>query len=85
MIDTPNQQEQADLNYEKILKFLMDTVPSNAQLILCAMNRGEIQSYKSSAHVIELDEKKILRDTKYTECRAFLNFDGSILSSPSAQ
>lgn len=78
VIDTPNQQEQADFNYEKILKFLMDTVPSNAQLILCAMNRSEIQSYKSVAHVIELDEKKILRDTKYAECRALLNFDGSI-------
>lgn len=85
VIDTPNQQEQADFNYEKILKFLMDTVPSNAQLILCAMNRSEIQSYKSAAHVIELDEKKILRDTKYAECRALLNFDGSILSSSPAQ
>lgn len=81
VIDTPNQQEQADFNYEKILKFLMDTVPSNAQLILCAMNRDEIKNYKSAAHVIELDEKKILRDTKYAECRALLNFDGSILSS----
>lgn len=85
VIDTPNQQEQADFNYEKILKFLMDTVPSNAQLILCAMNRSEIQTYKSAAHVIELDEKKILRDTKYAECRALLNFDGSILSSASAR
>lgn len=81
VIDTPNQQEQADFNYEKILKFLMDTVPSNAQLILCAMNRSEIQSYKSAAHVIELDEKKILRDTKYAECRALLNFDGSTLEA----
>lgn len=85
VIDTPNQQEQADFNYEKILKFLMDTVPSNAQLILCAMNRDEIKNYKSAAHVIELDEKKILRDTKYAECRALLNFDGSILSSSTTQ
>ena len=83
VIDTPNQQEQADFNYEKILKFLMDTVPSNAQLILCAMNRSEIQSCKSAAHVIELDEKKILKDTKYSECRALLNFDGSIFPSSS--
>lgn len=81
VIDTPNQQEQADFNYEKILKFLMDTVPSNAQLILCAMNRDEIKNYKSAAHVIELDEKKILRDTKYTECRSLLNFDGSIVEA----
>lgn len=59
----------------------METVPSNAQLILCAMNRNEIQSYKSVAHVIELDEKKILGDTKFDECRALLNFNGSIHSS----
>ncbi|QLG89571.1 hypothetical protein HQ393_15680 [Chitinibacter bivalviorum] len=83
VIDTPNQQEQADFNYERILKFLMDTVPSNAQLILCAMNRSEIQSYKNAAHVIELDEKKILCDTKYAECRALLSFDDSIASSSS--
>lgn len=81
VIDTPNQQEQADFNYEKILKFLMDTVPSNAQLILCAMNRDEIKNYKSAAHVIELDEKKILIDTKYAECRSLLNFDGSIIEA----
>lgn len=81
VIDTPNQQEQADFNYENILKFLMDTVPSNSQLILCAMNRGEIQSYKNAAHVIELDEKKILLDSKYAECRAMLNFDGSIVEA----
>jgi len=81
VIDTPNQQEQADFNYEKILKFLMDTVPSNAQLILCAMNRDEIENYKSAAHVIVLDEKKILRDTKYAECRSLLNFDGSIVEA----
>lgn len=78
VIDTPNQQEQADFNYEKILNFLMDTMPANAQLILCAMNRDEIKKYKSAAHVIELDEKKILKDTKYAECRSLLNFDGSI-------
>ena len=83
VIDTPNQQEQADFNYEKILKFLMDTVPSNAQLILCAMNRSEVQSYKDVAHVIELDEKKILKDAKYVECRPLLNFDGSIVEAAS--
>ena len=81
IIDTPNQQEQADFNYETILQFLMDTMPPGAQLILCAMNRSGIQNYKSIAHVIELDEKKILKDTKYTECRSLLNFDDSTLSN----
>lgn len=85
VIDTPNQQEQADFNYEKILYFLMDTAPSNAQLILCAMNRSEIQSYKNAANVIELDEKKILKESKYGNCRALLNFDGSMPTSFASQ
>ncbi|MGJ8517357.1 hypothetical protein [Carnimonas bestiolae] len=75
VIDTPNQQEQADFNYGKILNFLMETVPPKAQLILCAMNRKEIESYKSAAHVIELDENKILKEEKYVECRALLDFE----------
>jgi len=78
IIDTPNQQEQADFNYEKILHFLMNTIPSDAQLILCAMNRKEIEDYKKSAYVIALDDGKILSRTKYNEFRTMLNFDGSI-------
>jgi hypothetical protein len=78
IIDTPNQQEQADFNYEKILQFLMYTIPPDAQLILCAMNRKEIECYKKSSHVITLDESKILSPTNYKEYRAMLNFDGLI-------
>jgi outer membrane murein-binding lipoprotein Lpp len=78
IIDTPNQQEQADFNYEKILQFLMNTIPSDAQLILCAMNRKEIGAYKQSAYVIALDDDKILSRTKYNEFRTMLNFDDSI-------
>jgi hypothetical protein len=77
IIDTPNQQEQADFNYEKILQFLMNTLPSDVQLILCAMNRNEIETYKQSAHVIALDDGKILSPTEYNEFRKLLNFDGS--------
>ena len=78
IIDTPNQQEQADFNYEKILQFLMNTIPSDAQLILCAMNRKEIESYKQLAYVITLDDSKILSRAKYNEYRTMLNFDGPI-------
>ncbi len=75
VIDTPNQQEQADFNYEIILKFLMEKIPSDAQLILCAMNRKEIETYKNSAHVIELDDGKILNKANYEKHRSLLNFD----------
>lgn len=78
VIDTPNQQEQADFNYEAILQFLMTTVPLDAQLILCAMNRKEVESYKKLSHVIELDDEKVLKLSKYNEYRSMLTFDGSI-------
>jgi hypothetical protein len=74
IIDTPNQQEQADFNYEIILDFLMKRTPENAQLILCAMNRSEIKKYKESAHVILLDEAKLLLHDKYLEFRNTLIF-----------
>lgn len=82
VIDTPNQQEQADFNYERILEFLMNSIPSNAQLILCAMNHSEIQKYRNAAHVIELDKNKILKDTEYVACRALLNFSESTSATP---
>jgi hypothetical protein len=75
VIDTPNQQEQADFNYEIILKFLMEKIPSDAQLILCAMNRKEIETFKNAAHVIELDDGKILNKKNYENHRSLLNFD----------
>lgn len=78
IIDTPNQQEQADFNYENILQFLMKTIPADSQLILCAMSRKEIEAYKNSAYVIELDGGKLLSREKYNEFRGLLNFDGSI-------
>lgn len=75
IIDTPNQQEQAGFNYETIINFLIDVMPSDSQLILCAMNGKEIQVYKEKAHVIELNADKILSTSKYEECRVLLKFE----------
>lgn len=58
IIDTPNQQEQADFNYKNILNFLINTIPPQTQLILCAMDCKEINCFKEKANVIELDEEK---------------------------
>jgi hypothetical protein len=79
IIDTPNQQEQADFNYERIMQFLAKTTPPDTQFILCAMNRKEIENYKASAHVISLDEGKILTVKKYADLRAHLAFFDSFL------
>lgn len=74
IIDTPNQQDQTDFNYEKILQFLVNTIPSDAQLILCAMSRKDIEAYKQSAHIITMDKNKILSPSKYKKIRTMLNF-----------
>lgn len=75
IIDTPNQQEQADFNYEKILDFLMDKTPNDTQLILCAMNRVEIKNYEAKAHVISLDSGKVLNPKKYNAYRKLVSFE----------
>jgi hypothetical protein len=77
IIDTPNQQEQADFNYERIIEFLTKTIPTEAQFILCAMDRKEIINYKATAHVINLDEGKILTPKKYDYLRPQLAFFSS--------
>lgn len=79
VIDTPNQQEQADFNYGRILQFLFKAMPLDAQFILCAMNRKEIENFKASANVITLDEGKLLTRKKYGELRVQLAFFDSDL------
>lgn len=74
IIDTPNQQEQANEKYISIIEFIMQTVPVDAQLILCGMNRPELDIYRAKANVIELNDKKILDAEKYEELRPKLNF-----------
>lgn len=74
IIDTPNQQEQANEKYISIIDFIMQTVPTDAQLILCGMNRQELDVYRAQANVIELDEKKILDSTKYEALRPKFSF-----------
>ncbi|WP_250621696.1 hypothetical protein [Acinetobacter pittii] len=75
IIDTPNQQEQADFNYSKIINFIEQNTPDSAQLIICAMNRDEIKTYKDQAHTIFLTENKLLDPQKYTELKELLNFE----------
>lgn len=74
ILDTPNQQEQANFNYERIMQFLEKTIPPGVQFILCAMNREEVSNYKATAHVITLDEDKILTPRKYNQLRPQLAF-----------
>lgn len=79
IIDTPNQQEQAHFNYEKIIEFIQQHTPNTAQLIVCAMDHSEIETYKKQAHVIYLDEDKLLSNKKYSSLKDFLKFEDFIV------
>ena len=67
VIDTPNQQEQATQNYERIVKLIMEDTPDQSQVILCGMENQYLDSYKDRANIIRLDEHKLLNNNSYNE------------------
>ncbi|MGM3216387.1 hypothetical protein ACSQ5K_14180 [Pseudomonas sp. PhalM4] len=67
IIDTPNQQEQTHVNYDRIIKMLMDETPASAQIFLGAMNSDLLTVYKKEAKVIELSENKVLDKGKFSD------------------
>ncbi|WP_124666167.1 hypothetical protein [Burkholderia sp. Bp8986] len=73
ILDTPNQQDQAPMNYEVIHKAIMKYVRKDAQLILCATRSPALKAYEAGAHVIELDGEKLLTEKAYGEVRSFFD------------
>lgn len=69
IIDTPNQQEQSDFNYSKIVDFLANEIPQTTQVFLCAMNNQHLETFKQNAKVFVLDESKLLIPQKYQEVK----------------
>ncbi|WP_405122357.1 hypothetical protein ACI514_21760 [Pseudomonas sp. M20] len=65
IIDTPNQQEQTHVNYDRIINILMEETPKDAQIFLGAMDSSLLSSYKAKAKVIELDKNKVLIKDKF--------------------
>jgi len=65
VFDTPNQHEQSDTNYEKIIQLLLDKYPKNSQMFLCAMENDQLVNFVKVATVITLDENKILSTDKF--------------------
>jgi len=64
VIDTPNQQEQSDKNYDKILNLLL-TEFSEDQIILSAMENEHLKPILQTANVINLDTDKLLSKKNY--------------------
>lgn len=65
VVDTPNQQDQTGLNYENMIELLMATPSDNSQMIICAVDNSSMLKYKDVAHIIDLDERKILLKEEY--------------------
>lgn len=74
IVDTPNQQEQTFINYDRIIKMLMDETPRHAQIFLCAMQSPLLAPYQDAAKVIVLDEGKVLDKNQYSEIRSEFKF-----------
>lgn len=74
IIDTPNQQEQAKENYEKIISTLFDKFSEDMQIFLCAMDNPALESFKKEANIINLtDRKSILQKNNYVEAMAYFD------------
>ncbi|MGF1723898.1 hypothetical protein [Photobacterium nomapromontoriensis] len=79
VIDTPNQQEQAEHRYKKVLDVIKENIPSGYQVILCAMDNDVLATYKQDAHIIELDDNRLLQSKHYKTLRR--EYEDVILSS----
>jgi hypothetical protein len=78
VVDTPNQQEQANHRYENVIDVIMANVPKSTQIILCGMENSALDDFKLEAHVINLGEKKLLRQEYYEKLQAEYTFKTAI-------
>lgn len=69
VIDTPNQQEQSEMSYNKIIDLITNKISKNTQVILCAMENEHIQPFKDKAKIIVLNEQKLLLPEMYEKVK----------------
>jgi hypothetical protein len=69
LVDTPNQQEQSEKNYDKAIDFLIKEIPIDRQIILAAMENPQLKNYKDNANIILLDKNKILNEDLYLKVK----------------
>ena len=79
VIDTPNQQEQSDTNYEKIVSLLTNKTSKKTQILLCAMENEHLEQFRKKAKVITLTKEKLMLKSEYDSVKKI--FDES---SPAA-
>lgn len=65
IIDTPNQHEQSEENYQRVISTLLNETFDGNQIIICAMDQGNIDPIKKVAEIISLNEDKIFMSSEY--------------------
>lgn len=70
VIDTPNQQEQAEHRYQKVVEVIRESVSRNFQVILCGMDSEVLLPFKGEANVIVLDGGRLLKRSHYKSLRS---------------
>ncbi|AZJ36506.1 hypothetical protein [Tenacibaculum singaporense] len=65
VIDTPNQQEQSDTNYEKIVNLLTNKTSRKTQILLCAMENEHLEQFRKKAKIITLTKEKLMLKSEY--------------------
>ncbi|MFV1448603.1 hypothetical protein VBZ51_05630 [Maribacter sp. HS] len=79
VIDTPNQQEQSDTNYEKIVNLLTNKTSKKTQVLLCAMENEHLEQFRKKAKIITLTKERLMLKSEYENVKKI--FDGE---SPAA-
>ena len=72
VIDTPNQQEQSNTNYDKIVNLLI-TEFTDVQIIMSAMENEHLKPFADKAKVITLNKDKLFLKEKYDEVKKYFD------------
>ncbi|WP_298692147.1 hypothetical protein [uncultured Sulfuricurvum sp.] len=73
VIDTPNQQEQSNKNYENIVTLITKKIPDQEQVIICAMENDKLEAFRKQANVIVLDKSKLMKTSEYEGIKSLFN------------
>lgn len=67
IIDTPNQQEQSDFNYDLIIKLLAEKLPNDSQIFLCGMENQAFTPLSDGKKINLTGQYSLLLKENYTE------------------
>jgi len=66
VVDTPKQQEQAEMRYEVIVESLLDNIPDVGQVFLCGMDDPALESMSAKGKTFYLKgERSLLKEEEY--------------------